>query len=409
MRLPALQSRSFCLYEGGSLFALNGQWITRIVVGWVGWELTGSATWVGLLSFFLFAPTIVTSPFFGVLVDRVHLKPTVIVSQGIVTLATLSLYILHLAGLLNIWSLSAVSLVIGIAGSAERAVRVTIVPRMVPLAALTNAVAIHATNFNVARLLGPAIGGILIERIGSGPTMLINFIVLVPFMVAVPFLKAAEKDGSKAERKSFLADFWSGAKVAARHPVIREAMALTCITSITVRGVLEILPALADGEFHRGAEGLGQMVAASGAGALVSAVVVAIRHTRKRPGIPLIGHVAVFVGTVSVAALGVAHTWPLAMLFVTLCGFAGTMIGINMQTTIQLTVDDNFRGRVMSLWMVAGIGLSALGALVLGFFADLFGLAETLIVGGIASALLSLAFRFFNAPSIARLERKPAE
>ena len=249
MRFPALQSRNFCIYEGGSLFALNGQWITRIVVGWVGWELTGSATWVGLLSFFLFAPTIVTSPFFGVLVDRVHLKPTVIVSQGIVTLATLSLYILHLAGLLNVWSLSAVSLVIGVAGSAERAVRVTIVPRMVPLSALTNAVGIHATNFNVARLIGPAIGGIMIEHVGTGPTMLVNFIVLVPFMVALFFLKVSERDGSNIRHKSFFADFWSGAKVAARHPVIREAMMLTCITSITVRGVLDILPALADGEF----------------------------------------------------------------------------------------------------------------------------------------------------------------
>jgi MFS family permease len=407
MRFPALQSRNFCIYEGGSLFALNGQWITRIVVGWVGWELTGSATWVGLLSFFLFAPTIVTSPFFGVLVDRVHLKPTVIVSQGIVTLATLSLYILHLAGLLNVWSLSAVSLVIGVAGSAERAVRVTIVPRMVPLSALTNAVGIHATNFNVARLVGPAIGGIMIERVGTGPTMLVNFIVLVPFLVALFFLKVNERDGSNRVHKSYFADFWSGAKVAARHPVIREAMMLTCITSITVRGVLDILPALADGEFHRGPEGLGQMVAVGGAGALVSAVVVAIRHTRKRPGIPLVGQVAVFIGTVSVAALGIVHTWPLALLFVTLCGFAGTMIGINMQTTIQLTVEDEFRGRVMSLWMVAGIGFSALGALVLGTAADLFGLPATLIGGGIVSTLLCAAFRFGNAPSVKRMEVLP--
>jgi hypothetical protein len=249
----------------------------------------------------------------------------------------------------------------------------------------------------------------MIEHVGTGPTMLINFIVLVPFMIALFFLQVAEKDGAKTERKSFLSDFWSGAKVAARHPVIREAMVLTCITSITVRGVLEILPALADGVFHRGAEGLGQMVAAGGAGALVSAMFVAIRHTRKRPGIPLVGHVAVFIGTVSVAALGLAETWPLAMLFVTLCGFAGTMIGINMQTTIQLTVDDDYRGRVMSLWMVAGIGLSSLGALLLGVLADLFGLAETLVGGGIASLLLSLAFRFANAGSIARLERTAAE
>ena len=386
MRFPALQSRSFCLYEGGSIFALNGQWITRVVVGWVGWELTGSATWVGLLSFFLFAPTIVTSPFFGVLVDRVHLKPTLLISQGIVTLATLSLYLLYLVDGLTIGSLSIVSLIIGIAGSAERAVRVTIVPRMVDLSALVNAVGIHATNFNLARLIGPAVGGILIEWLGSGPTMLINFLVLVPFLVAIVFLKVNERERAVEGRKNFLADFVEGARAAASHPIIREAIVLTCITSLTVRGVLEILPVLADGEFHRGPQGLGQMVAAGGAGALVSALVVAIRYKRKRPGIPLIGQVAVFIGTLSVAALGVVNTWPLAMLFVTLCGFSGTMIGINMQTTIQLTVEDSVRGRVMSLWMVAGIGFSSLGALVLGFLADLFGLPATLIGSGLASA-----------------------
>jgi MFS family permease len=397
MRFPALQSPSFRLYEGASLFSMNGSWITRIVAGWVAWELTGSATWVGLLSFFLFAPTIATSPFFGVLMDRVQLRPAAMISHGIVTAATLFMLILHLTDLLTIWSLSAVALVIGIAASAERAVRMTIVARMVDIQLLPNAVAIHASNFNTARLIGPAVGGILIDRFGTGPALAVNVVLFLPFLVALFFLKIREKDESKATRAPFLADFVSGAKHAASHPIILEALTLTCVTSLTVRGVMEILPALADGVFQRGAEGLGQMVAAGGAGALVSALIIAIRSTGKRgPGIPLIALVAVFFGLLSVSTLGLADSWTAAMVIVTITGFCGTMIGINMQSTIQLTVDDAYRGRVMSLWMVTGIGMSALGALVLGFFADNFGLSQTLIFSGLAGIVVVSVVRFIH-------------
>jgi MFS family permease len=397
MAFPALQSRSFCLYEGGSFFALNGQWITRIVVGWVGWELTGSATWVGLLSFFLFAPTIAIGPFFGVLMDRVRLRPSALISYGIVTIATLVMFLLYISGLLNIWSLSAVAIVIGIAASAERSVRMTIVPRMVDIGVLPNAVAIHATNFNTARLIGPAIGGLLIERFGSGTTMLVNVFVLVPFLLALFFLKVREKDAVDANRSKFLADFWSGARHAAFHPLIREALILTTVTSLTVRGILEILPVIADGVFQRGAEGLGNMVAVGGAGALVAALFNAIRTNRRwGEGIPVVAQIAVILGLLSVAVLGIADTWWLALALVTICGFCGTMIGINMQATIQLTVEDDFRGRVMSLWMVTGIGASALGALLLGMSADIVGLATTLVGGSLIGMVLVVGVRFVH-------------
>ena len=397
MALPALQSRSFCLYEGSSIFSLNGQWITRIVVGWVGWELTGSATWVGLLSFFLFAPTIATSPFFGVLMDRVRLRPAAMISQGIVAAATLVMFLLYVSGVLTIWSLSAVALVIGVAASGERSVRMTIVPRMVDIGILPNAVAIHATNFNTARLIGPAVGGLLIERFGTGPAMLVNFLLLLPFMVAVFFLKVREKEGSSSGRQHFMAEFWGGARHAALQPLIREALILTTVTSLTVRGVLEILPAIADGVFHRGAEGLGNMVAAGGAGALAAALLNAFRQHRKwGEGIPLRAQIAIMLGLLAVAGLGISDKWTLAMVFVAICGFCGTMIGINMQATIQLTVDDDFRGRVMSLWMVTGIGTSALGALLLGTFADLIGLTQTLVGGGLIGIVLVVGVRYIH-------------
>ncbi|NND50538.1 MAG: MFS transporter, partial [Rhizobiales bacterium] len=272
MRFPALRSPSFRLYEGGGFFSVNGQWINRVVIGWVGWEMTGSATWVGLLSFCLFAPTVISSPLFGVLMDRIRLRPAALVSHGIVAASSLALYLLHAADALTIWGLVVVALVIGFAGSAERSVRMTIVPRMVELSVLPNAVAIHAANFNVARLIGPAIGGIMIETLGTGTTMLINVFVFIPNLVAIFFLTVREREGSKGGRKHFLVELWEGARHAALHPIIREAMLLTAISSLTIRGVAEIVPVIADGVFDRGAEGLGQMLSAGGGGALIAAL-----------------------------------------------------------------------------------------------------------------------------------------
>jgi MFS family permease len=398
MRFLALRSPSFRMYEGGALFSVNGQWINRVVIGWVGWEMTGSATWVGLLSFCLFAPTVLTSPLFGVLMDRIQLRPAALVSHGIVTMAVLVLYFLYAGDLLTIGSLSAVALVIGIAGSAERSVRMTIVPRMVDLDALPNAVAIHAANFNVARLVGPAIGGIMIEMLGTGTTMFINVLVFLPNLVAIFFLTVRERDSSKGEVKNFMAELWAGARHAALHPIIREAMLLTALSSLTVRGVAEIVPVIADGLFNRGAEGLGQMLSAGGGGALIAALTISLRSASSwAEGIPLIAHAAIFLGLLAVSALGLIDNWYLAVACVGVTGFCGTMVGINMQSAIQLQVDDAFRGRVMSLWMVVGLGTSALGALLLGSLTDLFGLSETLTSVGLIGIAAVVFLRYVLA------------
>lgn len=400
MPFPALQSRDFRIYEIGGVFSVNAQWINRVVIGWIAWDLTHSATWVGLMSFFLFAPTVVSSPLFGVLMDRVDLRRAALVSNGIVTAGALALYLLDLAGILNIWGLSVVALVIGFAGSAERAVRVTLVPRMVERHAVPNAVSIHAANFNIGRLVGPAIGGTLIETTGTGTTMLINVLIFIPYLAALFLLSVRKREGAAAERKPFLVELWHGARYAITHPIIREALLLTCVTSLTVRGVNEIVPAIADGVYQRGAEGLGQMLAVGGAGAFIAAFANSLRQAKAwDDGIPTVAHVAVFFGLVSVSSLGAANNWYLALAFVGATGFAGTMIGINMQSAIQLTVDDGFRGRVMSLWMVVGLGTSSLGALLLGALTDAFGISTTLIGAGFAGIAAVVALRTLLARS----------
>ena len=174
-------------------------------------------------------------------------------------------------------------------------------------------------------------------------------------------------------------------------------MILNGLFSFIVRGTLEILPAIADGVYQRGAQGLGQILAAAGAGALVSSVIMAYRHSSDAGGLPTVSTVAAFAGFALVALLGLVAYWPVALFAVCGMGFTGAMVGIGYQSTVQMTLEDGFRGRVMSLWTVVGIGGAALGAIGLGALVDVIGLQSTLAgaasVGIGVSGLLVLRAR----------------
>ena len=398
MRFPALKNKAFVTFTAGSVSATNALWINRVIIGWLGWELTGMASWVGFLSFFLFAPTIVSSPLFGVMIDRVDLRRAAIVSQSVL-LATISvLFLLYMSGLLTIWLLSLIALSVGFTSSADRTVRFVMVPRLVDREALANAVAIHGINFNTARLIGPALGGVLIDMAGTGAAIFVNLVMILPFLAVLFVVKPRERDAQEAKQRKFFADLIDGARYAVRHPVIRKAMILSGVFSITLRGVIEILPAIADGQYHRGAQGLGQMLAASGAGALVSAIIIALR----RPGssevdISLSAQIAAIGGIASVVLLGATTNWYFAMAMIFVFGYCMTIIAIDLQTSVQMALDDTYRGRVMSLWIVLVIGGAAMSAITLGFFADAFGMSATLIGAGASCAAILLIERIISS------------
>jgi MFS family permease len=384
MRFPALQSRDFVIFTAGSVSAVNALWINRLIIGWLGWELTGLASWVGLLSFFLFAPTIVSSPLFGVILDRVDPRRAAIISQSILIATIVVLLVLNVSGMLTIWLLGVITLSIGFTSSADRTIRFVIVPRIVEKDALANAVAIHGINFNTARLIGPAIGGVLIAVVGTDVAIAVNIAMILPFLVILFMVTLRTRDAPKAKRQRFFAELLDGARYATTHPIIRKAMFLSGVFSITVRGAIEILPAIADGEFHRGAQGLGQMMAASGAGALVAAIIVAFRRSgSSEAGISFGAQASIFGGVAATIALGATGNWHIAMAMVFTLGFCMTINAIDLQTSVQLALSDAYRGRVMSLWIVLVIGGAAMSAIALGFFADIFGMSGTLIGAGV--------------------------
>ncbi len=396
MRFPALRSKDFVIFTAGNFSATNAIWINRVIIGWLGWELTGLASSVGLMSFLLFAPTIVASPLFGVILDRVDVRRAAILSQSILIVCLSVLFFLYFSGYLTIWLLGFVAFTIGVTSSADRTIRFVLVPRIVERDALGNAVAIHGINFNTARLIGPALGGVLIEWAGTEVAILVNLAMVIPFLTVLFIVTLQDREERKTERQSFLGEIVDGARYAARHPIIREAMVISCFYSITMRGILEILPAIADGEFHRGAQGLGQMLAVSGAGALVAAFYIAMRRSGPSEAeIPASVYVSIIGGALGTIVLGLTGDWYVALAMILVLGVCATINGIELQASMQVALDDAYRGRVMSLWIVLVIGGAAISAIGIGSLADALGMSSALVASGAAGAIsigLSMAW-----------------
>jgi len=378
MRFPALQSPHFRIYVAGTFFSLHGLWIQRIVFGWLGWDLTGSASWVGGLSFLLFAPTILSGPLFGVLADRIDVRIAALFTQSLQAILSLTAFVLHVLGLTTIWSLAALCLAIGTVTSAHHPLRMTMAPRLVARDALSNGVAITSVNFNFARLFGPAIGGMIIAAYGATVAMAVTVVCFLPFLVALTQIRLRPRDRAAGTDEPFLAQLRDGALVAIRHPLIRIALLMTGLFSVVGRGTLEILPAIADGAFGRGAAGLGQIAAAGGAGALGASIVMALNNSQVTGRLPLISVLSVFTGFALCILLGLTGTWIVALAATAGIGFCGASVGIGLQSTVQLSLTDTYRGRVMSLWTVLGIGGAAVGAILLGAIADAAGFAMAL-------------------------------
>lgn len=395
MRLPpSLREPQYRRYVATNVFALQGMWAQRTVVAWLAWELSGSASWVGVIAFLSFAPTLVSGPVFGVYADRTDLKRAALFVQAAIVVVGLTLFALLTFGALTLGALAAVALAQGVAISAHHPVRLALTPRLAPREALANAIAISSLNFNLARLIGPAAGGYAIAVYGAGPTVALTVVLFLPMMAVIPTLRPRAPEGPPTDDATLLAALTEGARFAWETPVIRAALLLTVVFSTVVRGYLELLPVVADGVFARGASGLGELMAAAGAGALSAAVLLTTRDWVREARVPPGTVVAVFVGFAAAPLAAASPVWPGALVFTGLAGFCGTIIGVTLQSVVQMAVDDAHRGRVLSLWIMVGVGSAVIGALAMGVLADRFGLGATMTVAAALGAFVAAAIRY---------------
>lgn len=397
----ALKNPNYGLYTAGSSVSLVGTWMQRVAVGWLAWQLTESAAWLGALAFAELFPTLVIAPLAGAMADRLDRLKVLRFGQTLMLLQSLALCLLTWTGVMTIWWLLALTVLLGIVVAFNQPNRLALIPSLVTRDDLSAAVAINAVIFNSARFIGPAIAGVAIVTVGVAAAFAANVLatglfILALFRISVP----GGRESTPRELGGFLAGIGEGLAYAWRHGAIAPLLLLLAAVSVFTRPFVELLPGFAEAVFASGAQGLALMTSTIGLGAMVAGLWLAGRDPA-RPlvplalGSPLLGAIALFAFVLSP---GLALALP-ALFFV---GVAMVTGGIATQTLLQFAVAGALRGRVMSLYGLIFRAGPGLGALVMGAFSEVFGLRLPVAAGALLTVLAwALVWRRRSAVSAA--------
>jgi len=364
----------------GAGIALIGMWAQRIAVAWLAWELTKSATWLGLIAFADLFPTIVLTPIAGVIADRVDRRKLSLLSQSTAFLQAVILTVLVFTDWIDIYSLFVLTLLLGIAMAYATAARLAMVPNLMEAQYVPSALASDAAIYNSARVVGPMIAAALISMLGIGGAFLVNCLTYVVFLICLMKIRLIRNE-SQNRTGGMLSQTMEGIRYATQHPGIGPMLIVLTALAVGVKPFLELLPGLADNVFGTGVNGFAQLAAAGGGGAVVCAVWLALRG--RVEGLTAITLSALVVGPFGVVLMCISDLFWLGLIGSFIAGSSITLTGTGVQTLMQNSVDGGIRGRVLSLYGVLHRGAPALGALLMGIMGDIIGLQATLIGGAL--------------------------
>lgn len=376
----ALRHRNYRLFFGGQSVSLIGTWMTRIATGWLVYRLTGSAMLLGLVGFAGQLPTFLLAPFAGVWVDRLDRHRVLLVTQVLAMLQSFALAALALSGRITPWDIVWLNAFQGAINAFDMPARQAFVVEMVTdRGDLSNAIALNSSMVNMARLVGPSIAGIIIAAVGEGYCFLIDGISYIAVIVSLLMMQLAAAAPLR-RGKNTLADLKEGWQYVAGFTPVRDVLLLLCVASLMGMPYMVLMPIFAGSILHGGPHTLGFLMGATGVGALTGAVILAARKSVLGLGrvIPLAA--AVF----GVGLIGFALSRWLWLSFVLMF-----MVGLGMMqqmassnTILQTITPDDKRGRVMSYYTVAIVGMAPFGSLFSGWLAARIGAPVALAAGG---------------------------
>ncbi|MEH2078880.1 MAG: MFS transporter [Nostoc sp.] len=388
--LPALRSRNYQLFFAGQGISLIGTWMTQLATIWLVYDLTKSPLMLGVVGFSSQIPNFFLAPFGGVFVDRFSRYRTLIGTQILAMIQSLTLAVLALTGVIEVWQIIALSLFQGFINALDAPARQAFVPELVEHKGdLANAIAINSTMVNGARLIGPAIGGLLIAGIGAGYCFLIDGLSYVAVIAALLAMKVKPWKNLGTEGNP-LQKVKEGFVYAFSFPPIRSVLLLSALVSFMGLQNTILVPVIAEQVLKGGAESLGFLMAASGVGALTGGIYLATRQTILGIG-KLIALAPAILG-IGLIAFSLSRFLPLSLFTMLFVGL-GTILQIAASNTfLQTIVEDDKRGRLMSLYTMSFLGMIPVGNLLGGFLASHIGAPNTLMIDGIACILGSIIF-----------------
>ncbi|BAY75867.1 major facilitator transporter [Nostoc linckia NIES-25] len=388
--LPALRSRNYQLFFAGQGISLIGTWMTQLATIWLVYDLTNSPLMLGVVGFSSQIPNFFLAPFGGVFVDRFSRYRTLIGTQILAMIQSLALAALALTGVIQVWQIIALSLFQGFINALDAPARQAFVPELVERREdLANAIAINSTMVNGARLIGPAIGGLLIAAVGAGYCFLIDGLSYIAVIAALLAMKVKPWKNSVTDGNP-LQKVKEGFVYAFSFPPIRAVLLLSALVSLLGLQNTILVPVIAEEVLKGGAEILGFLMAASGVGALSGGIYLATRQTILGIG-KLIALAPAILG-IGLVSFSLSRFLPLSLFSMLFVGL-GTILQIAASNTfLQTIVEEDKRGRLMSLYTMSFLGMIPVGNLLGGVLANRIGATNTLIFDGIACIICSIIF-----------------
>ncbi|MFO7369169.1 MAG: MFS transporter [Bacteroidales bacterium] len=386
----SLHSKNYRLYFIGQGISLIGTWMQNIALSWLIYRITGSVFLLGLIAFTSQIPMFILSPLTGVLTDRFNKLKIMTLAQGFFLLQALIMSLLVLFNVVEVWHIIALSIFFGIISAFEAPARQSLVVDLISSPRdLGNAIALNSALFNAARLIGPAIAGITIAAVGEGICFLINAISYFGVIGALMSVKLPAKALKKSE-SDFKKSFSEGFHYTFGSVPIRTLIIMLAALSLFNFPFIVLLPAYAKEILLGGSDTLGFLMSGLGAGALTGALIMAARKTIIGLGKIISANVVILGLTVMLSSF--SRQLGLSLFIFYFCGLSMILALASANTMIQTLAEEDKRGRVMSFYAMALMGIMPIGNLLAGSLASSIGIPNTMLLGGAVTIITAIWF-----------------
>jgi len=386
----ALSYRNYRLFFFGQGISLVGTWMQQVAMSWLVYRLTGSALLLGTVGFTSQIPTFLVAPFAGVLADRCNRRRLLLATQSLAMAQAFLLAYFVLTGSIQVWQIITLSLLLGVVNGFDIPLRQSFVIEMVEeKEGLANAIALNSSMVNAARLVGPSVAGLLISLLGEGVCFLLNGVSYLAVLVSLALMRVAPRP-VRQTRSSILHELREGVSYAANFVPIRVILLLLALVSLMGMPYAVLMPVFAKNVLHGGPHTFGFLLAASGIGAFAATMYLASR--RSVIGLGRLIAISCALFGVGIAAFALSSLLWVSLLSLMVAGFGAMMQVAASNTILQTIVDDDKRGRIMSLFTMAFMGMTPFGSLFAGALAARIGAQVTVQIGGLACLVGALLF-----------------
>ena len=389
----SLKNRNFRLYFGGQCVSLVGTWMQQIAMSWLVFRLTGSVFLLATVTFMAQIPVLVVTPYMSVFVDRFNRRALLVVTQSLSMVQALLMALLTLTGWIEVWHIMVLSLLIGLINALDNPTRQSFYPSLVPAEKLGNAIALNSAVINGSRLIGPAVGGVLIGLLGEGICFLLNGVSYIAVIIALLMMRIKPNRETVVKQRVW-EDMRDGFLYVAHDMPIRSLLLLMSAISFFGLPLMTFIPAYVKTILGGESEMLGLLLSCVGVGSFIAALYLAARKSVLGLG-KVVMPSGALLGIGLVVMSFVTVPWVAAVLCVPV-GFTIIAAVASINTLLQTLSREDKRGRVMGYMAMAFTGMAPVGSMVLGAIEKFAGLQNIILLSGACCFIASLIFEHYR-------------